>query len=109
MKIMVMTALPLSRLSVPILGMRSAEDSGVRLFISPNRGNQGGDSEDHTLNDRELGIENPHLEISPVFTWMFSFPVWSVTLTLAGRLGSPMISIFLVGDWSVRGRVSITI
>ncbi len=54
-------------------------------------------------------LDNTYCEISPVFTWTFwlSFPVWSVTLIFAERLGSPMISIFLVGVSSV-WRVSTT-
>ena len=52
----------------------------------------------------DASLDDTYLEISPAFTWIFwlSFPVWSVTLMFAERLGSPMISIFLVGDWPIR-------
>ena len=51
-------------------------------------------------------LGNTYCEISPVFTCTFwlSFPVWSVTLMFAERLGSPIISIFLVGDLPRRAR-----
>ena len=82
-------------------------DMGVASWFSPLRNCLFKDEKQESRDGEDCGVDIwlivTYCEISPVFAWIFwlSFPVWSVTLMLAERLGSPIISIFLVGVLSV--------